>query len=338
MYLPGVHRHHRGCGTDSGGGKGKRDAGGNSFAIKKLIDSGEYPGQRILPSGAFMSQTSGHADFRINNDLPANPGDPLTYWEKHMVAMVADGVPEVHKRTREILRYGATQIKICTGGGVTSLYDPLDVFEYSMDEIKAVVEDAENWNTYVMSHVMNDEGVRKSVEAGIKSIEHGYFASEETLKLMKEKGVWLSTQPFLIDDLSLPDPRQQEKFKQVVDAVDVLYTKASNIGVRIAFGTDMFFDAEGTEKQGAILARLGKWFSPYEALKIATSENAALLEMSGPRHSYQEGPLGVVKEGAYADLILVDGNPLEDLNLVAEPHKNFVVIMKDGKIYKDTLK
>ena len=140
-----------------------RDPGGNSFAIKKLIDSGEFPGHRILPSGPFMSQTGGHADFRDNNDLPVNPTDPLTYWEKHYVAMVADGVPEVTKRSREILRHGATQIKITTGGGVSSLYDPLDVFEYTMDEIREIVEVAENWNTYVLSHVMNDKGVLKSV-------------------------------------------------------------------------------------------------------------------------------------------------------------------------------
>jgi hypothetical protein len=171
-----------------------RDPGGNSFAIKKLIDSGEFPGHRILPSGPFMSQTGGHADFRDNNDLPVNPTDPLTYWEKYYVVMVADGVPEVAKRSREILRHGAMQIKKTSGGGVSSLYDPLDVFEYTMDEIRAVVEVAENWNTYVLSHVMNDKGVRKSVEAGVKSIEHGFFASEETLKLMKEKGAWLSPQ------------------------------------------------------------------------------------------------------------------------------------------------
>ena len=314
-----------------------RDPGGNSFAIKKLIDSGEFPGHRILPSGPFMSQTGGHADFRDNNDLPVNPTDPLTYWEKHYVAMVADGVPEVTKRSREILRHGATQIKITTGGGVSSLYDPLDVFEYTMDELRAIVEVAENWNTYVLSHVMNDKGVRKSVEAGVKSIEHGFFASEETLKLMKEKGAWLSPQPLLFEDFNFTDPIQLKKLKQATDSVDGLYPKAKKIGVNIGFGTDQLFDPAAAANQGALLARLGKWFTPYEVLKIATSENARLLELAGPRHPYQEGPLGVVKEGAYADLLLVDGNPLEDLDLVANPDENFAIIMKDGKIYKNML-
>ncbi len=133
------------------------------------------------------------------------------------------------------------------------------------------------------------------------------------------------------------NPVSAAKYKQVVDAVDQLYPKAKKIGVNLAFGTDQLMDASKAKQQSEYLVRLGEWFSPYEVLKIATSENARLLEMSGPRHPYQDGPLGVVKEGAYADLVIVDGNPLEDLDLVADPEKNFVVIMKDGKIYKNTL-
>ncbi len=313
-----------------------RDPGGNPFAIKKLIDSGEYPGHRILPSGPFMSPTAGHAD---HYGLLETPRDKSTtnYWERNMMSMTSDGVDEVRLRTRDILKYGATQIKICTGGGVSSLYDPLDVFEYSMDEIKAIVEEAANYNTYVHSHVMNDKGVRKTVEAGVMCIEHGFFASKETLELMKEKGVWLSPQPMAIEDMEWADPISAAKYKEVVDAVNRLYPLAKKVGVNLAFGTDQLLDASKAHQQSDYLVRLGKWFSPYEVLKIATSENARLLEMSGPRHPYQEGRLGVVKEGAYADLIIVDGNPMENLDLVGDPDKNFVVIMKDGKIYKNTL-
>ena len=173
-----------------------RDVGGNPFAIKKLIDSGEYPGHRILPSGPFMSPTAGHADFYGRLDSPRDKSH-MSYWERNMMAMTSDGVPEVQLRTRDILRYGATQIKITTGGGVSSVFDPLDVSEYSVDEIKAVVEEATNYNTYVISHVMTDRGIRTAVEAGVMCIEHGFFASEETLELMKEKGAWLSPQPML---------------------------------------------------------------------------------------------------------------------------------------------
>ncbi|WP_281615309.1 amidohydrolase family protein [Flammeovirga sp. SubArs3] len=314
-----------------------RDPGGNPFAVKKLIDSGEYPGHRILPSGPFMSQTTGHADHYCVLDEPRkSPGD-MSYWERNMMAITADGVPEVRKVTREILKYGATQIKICTGGGVSSEYDPLEVMEYSMDEIKAVVEEAENYGTYVQSHVMIDKGIIAAVNAGVKSIEHGFFASDATLELMKEKGVWLSPQPFLEGDNSFADPNSQKKWLDVVAAVDNVYQKASKIGVKVSFGTDILFDGESAKNQGALLARLGNWYSPYEALRIATSGNAELLEMAGSRHPYQEGPLGVVQEGAYADMIIVDGNPLENLDLVADPENNFLMIMKDGVIYKNTM-
>ena len=313
-----------------------RDPGGNPFAIKKLIDSGEYPGHRILPSGPFMSPTSGHADYYGRTEVPRDKSY-TNYWERNWMAMTSDGVDEVRLRTRDILKMGATQIKITTGGGVASEFDPLDVTEYSTEEIKAVVEEAKNYNTYVTSHVYTDEGVRKSIEAGVKCIEHGFFVSEETLKLMKEKGAWLSLQPVFVDDMTWDNPLSQSKFEGIVKAIDKVFPLAKKVGVNIAVGKDHLFGPETALQQNEYVTRLGKWFTPYEALKIYTSENARLLEMAGPRHPYQEGPLGVVKEGAYADLIIVDGNPLENLELVADPEKNFKVIMKDGKIYKNTL-
>ena len=315
-----------------------RDAGGNPFSIKRLIDNGEYPGPRILPSGPPIAQTSGHIDFRDKNATPSNPGDPLDYWRRNMLLAVADGQDEMIKMTREILRAGATQIKLATGGGVSSTYDPLDVSEYTYGEIKAAVEVAETWNTYVLAHVMTDRAVRTSLEAGVMSIEHGFFASEETLDLMKEKGAWICPQPFLKSDLTFDNEASQEKFNRVCEAVDQVYKNARKKGVNIAFGSDLLFDPEAAAMQGALLARLQNWFSPYEVLKIATSENGKLLALAGPRNTYQEGPLGVIEAGAYADLIIVDGNPLDDLDLVAEPDKNFVLIMKDGKIYKNSLK
>ncbi|MDV5168564.1 amidohydrolase family protein [Photobacterium rosenbergii] len=315
-----------------------RDPGGNPFSIKKLIDSGEYPGHRILPSGPFMSQTSGHADFHnVYVENPRNNDSELSYWEKNMMAMVADGVPEVRKRTREILKYGASQIKITTGGGVSSQYDPLDVSEYSVDEIKAVVEEAKNYNTYVIAHVMTDKGIRTSVEAGVMSIEHGFFASDDTLKLMKEKGAWLSPQAMFEEDMQWASPISAKKYKQVTDAVNTLYKRAKEIGVNVAFGTDQLLDATKAKQQSTLLVRMGTWFTNYEVLKMATSDNARLLELSGERHPYQEGPLGRIVEGAYADLLIIDGNPMENLELMGDPEVNFKLIMKDGVVYKNTL-
>lgn len=154
---------------------------------------------------------------------------------------------------------------------------------------------------------------------------------------MKEKGAWLSPQPMLEEDMVWDNPISAAKYKQVTDAVANLYPLAKKVGVNLAFGTDQLLDASKAHQQSDYLVRLGQWFTPFEALKIATSENARLLELSGPRHPYQEGPLGVIEEGAYADLIVVNGNPLENLDLVGDPQKNFAVIMKDGTTYKNTL-
>ncbi len=314
-----------------------RDAGGNPFSIKKLIDNGEYPGPRILPSGPPIAQTSGHYDFRDKNATPTSPGDPLDYWRRNMLLCVADGVPEMTKRTREILRAGATQLKLATGGGVSSTYDPLDVTEYTYEETKRAVDIAKTWNTYVIAHVMTDDAIRVSLEAGVLSIDHGFFASDETLDLMKQKGAWIVPQPFLKSDLTFDNPASQEKFNRVCEAVDNVYKKAKKKGVNIGFGSDLLFDPDAAAMQGALLARLKQWFTPYEVMKIATSENGKVMALSGPRNTYQAGKLGVIEQGAYADMIIVDGNPLENLDLVADPEKNFLVIMKDGKIYKNSL-
>lgn len=316
-----------------------RDVGGNPFATKRMIDAGELVGPRIFPSGPPMSQTSGHFDYRAAQATPTNPGDALEYWNRNFILLIADGVPEVIKRSREVLRMGASQLKIAGGGGVSSVYDPLDVQEYTFDEMRAFVEVAETWNTYVAAHIFTDKAVQTAVRAGIKTIEHGFLMSKETLQLMKDNDVWLSIQPLLNDEdaLKFDDPFSTEKWIQVTDGTDTIYTKAKEIGVKIAFGTDMLFDPATAEKQGAFLAKLQRWFTPYEVMKMATSTNAELLYLSGPRNPYQEGPLGVIAEGAYADLILVDGNPLEDIDLVAEPHENFDLIMKGGEVFKDAL-
>ena len=318
-----------------------RDIGGNPFAVKKYADSGLFPGPRMYISGPPMSQTSGHFDFRGKNDVPSNPADPLPYWERVGLVAVADGVPEVTKRAREILRMGATQLKIAGGGGVTSVYDPLDVQEYTLEEMKAVVDVAKTWNTYVAAHIFTDAAIQTAIEAGIKTIEHGNLIKEEkTLQMMKDNDVWLSAQPILNDEdaLKFDNPGSTQKFIDVTDGTERTYTLAKEMGVKIAFGTDCLFDPASAARQGKMLAKMKRWFTPYEALKMATSTNAELLALCGPRNPYTDGPLGVIEEGAYADLILVDGNPLEDLDLVADAETNFSVIMKDGKIYKNTLR
>ena len=318
-----------------------RDVGGNSFGVKRAIDEGLAEGPRIYPSGPYIGQTSGHGDFRGPNDVPENMATPLDYQQRVGNTLIADGVPEVIKRTREALRMGASQIKAMGGGGVSSLYDPLDVTEYTFEEAKAVVDVAKTWNTYVAVHINTKAAMKMWIEAGAMSMEHGFFMDDETAKLMAEKGVWWSMQPMDAegeDAFVFESPISTAKYKTLVVQLDKAIAAAKKYNVKTAFGTDMLFDAELAAKQGKFLAKLKKWYTPYEALKMATSDNAELLALSGPRNPYQAGPVGVVKKGAYADLILVDGNPLENLDLVADPGKNFAVIMKDGKIYNKTIK
>jgi imidazolonepropionase-like amidohydrolase len=317
-----------------------RDIGGNVFALARLTDAGVYTGPRIFPSGPAISQTSGHTDFRPSTAIPADTTMPLVYMERIGHVMVADGVPDVLKRTREALRMGATQIKINSGGGVSSSFDPLDVKQFTMEETRAAVDAASDWNTYVATHTFTDAATQRALEAGVMSIEHGHLLSEETLKIIKEKGAFLSMQPILDDEDAIPFPEgsfSRLKYIQVTQGTDHVYKLAKKIGVKTVFGTDTLFDPELATKQGKQLAKLSRWYTPVEVLRQATSHAGELLALSGPRSPYLEGPLGVIKEGAYADLILVDGNPLENINLVADPEKYFNLIMKDGVIYKNTL-
>ncbi|WP_238946937.1 metal-dependent hydrolase family protein [Seongchinamella unica] len=315
-----------------------RDIGGNSFSIKKLIDAGVIDGPRMLVAGPPISQTGGHYDYRLPHEVPAE--NSLDYWGRTGFFVIADGVPAVQQRAREVFRMGASQIKIAAGGGVASIFDPLDVRQYSLEEMKAFVDVAESYNSYVAAHVFTDKAVQLAVEAGIKSIEHGMLIGRDTLKMMKKNDVWLSTQALVDDEdrMVFPTESSTKKWLEATAGTERVYKLAKEIGVKIAFGTDAIMDPGMAAKQGKYLSKLGRWFTPYEALKMATSDNAELMELAGPRHPYQEGPLGVIKKGAYADLIIVDGNPLENLDLVADPDKNFVLIMKDGKVYKNTLK
>jgi len=318
-----------------------RDAGGAAIPIAKAVDSGLIEGPRMYPSGPVIGQTSGHGDWRNPLNIPTEKDEPLDYLQRSGQTLIADGVPEVMKRTREVLRMGASQVKAMGGGGVNSLYDPIDVTQYTFEEAKAVCDVAATWNTYVMIHANTDAAIQQWIKAGAKTVEHGFFIEKETAKLMAKNGVWWSMQAMEAtgeDAFVFDNPASNAKFKEVVAGIDKVVALAKQYKVQIAWGTDLQFDPTLLPKQGKFLTKLSKWFTPYETLKIATHDNARMLKMSGPRDPYKQGDLGVVKEGAYADLILVDGNPLENLDLVADPDKNFVVIMKDGKIYKNTIK
>jgi imidazolonepropionase-like amidohydrolase len=315
-----------------------RDLGGPVFGLKRGIDTGLVPGPRIWPSGAFISQTGGHGDFRLPNDLPARPGD-FTFSERVGAAAIADSADLVRLRAREQLALGASQIKLMAGGGVASSYDPLDVTQYTVEELRAAVEAAENWGTYVTVHAYTPRAVRQAMEAGVKCIDHGQLLDEATAKLMAEKGIWWSLQPFT-DDRPSPFPEgsaNRAKQLEMYGGTDMAYALAKKFKIKTAWGTDILFNAENAAHQGEQLTKMVRWFTPAEALKMATADNAELLALSGLRSPYP-GRLGVVAEGALADLLLVDGDPIANIKLIETPEKNFVVIMKDGKIYKNVLK
>ena len=315
-----------------------RDVGGPSFGLKQAIDQGVLAGPRIFPSGAIITITGGHGDFRPFTDLPRTLGGPLTRQETTGASMVADSPDEVRVRVREQLMQGASQIKLTAGGGVASPHSPLDASTFTEPELRAAVEAAENWGTYVTVHAYTPAAIKRSIAAGVKCIEHGQLMDESTAKLMAERGIWLSIQPFP-DELADAFPRgseQWQKAQEVFAGTNTAYTLAKKYKLKTAWGTDILFSPGLARQQGALLAKLTKWYTPAEALVMATGTNAQLLAMSGKRSPYP-GKLGVVEEGALADLLLVDGNPIADIKLVADPAKNFVVIMKDGKIYKNTL-
>ncbi|MGY4571087.1 amidohydrolase family protein [Bradyrhizobium pachyrhizi] len=314
-----------------------RDMGGPAFSLKRAIDEGLVAGPRIYPSGAMITITGGHGDFRQLSDLPRTIGGMLSRMERIGGAMVADSPDEVRVRVREQLMQGATQVKLTAGGGVASPFSPLDVSTFTEPELRAAVDAAENWGTYVAVHAYTPVAIQRSIAAGVKCIEHGHLMDDASARLMAEKGIWLSTQPFLdLSGASALGPAEQDKMRQVVAGTDRVYGFAKKYKLKTAFGTDVLFSKALADRQGAMLAALTRWYTPAEALIMATSTNAELLALSGLRNPYS-GKLGVVEEGALADLLLVEGNPIDNIKLIEDPAKNFLVIMKDGKVYKNLL-
>jgi len=314
-----------------------RDPGGDSFGLKKAVDEGLVPGPRIVPAGPVIGQTNGHGDDRLPyTGHPRFDRVGLTPDRRLNWSYMADGPAEVLAATREVLRQGASFIKIMAGGGVGSWLDPIDSKQYTFEEVRAAVQAASDWNTYVGAHAYNTEAVRRCIDAGVKVIEHGQMIDEETMKYAIDHDIWFTSQ-YIVFTIEIPgfNETQKAKQKQVLKDTEHFFEMTKKYNAKLTFGTDLVVGADTSLQTKELVVR-SKWFTPFEILVQGTSRAGELVRLSGLRNPYP-GKLGVIEEGAYADLLLVDGNPLKNIDLIGDPAKNFVLIVKDGKVYKNEL-
>jgi imidazolonepropionase-like amidohydrolase len=317
-----------------------RDLGGPVFGLRKAVDDGTVEGPRIFPSGAIISQTSGHGDFREPTDLHPFLDGGSTNLQRLGFYRIADGPAQVQAAVRENLRNGATQVKLMGSGGVGSEFDPIDSVQFRPEEIRAATDALADWGTYAGAHLHNDPAITRALENGVRSIDHASQMTDDTMRLLKEKGAYMNPQwgwnVYVMQAGFLTDA-QRDKAAIVMENIDENVRLIKKHDIEVTFNVDAFgpyalwsglYAAEITERQ--------KYFSNYEIMRQLTSVTAGLLEMSGKRNPYS-GKLGVIVEGALADLILVDGNPMDDVSILADPANNIRLIMKDGKIYKNTL-
>lgn len=319
-----------------------RDIGGNSISLSRAVRSGYLTGPRIYSAGPVISQTGGHGDWGGYNDGP----NDIDYQELVQNTFVVDGVPECIKATRWNFRNGASFIKIMGGGGVASVYDPLNAIQLSPEEMKAIVGVANDIGSYVAIHAYHDESYNRALDAGVRSFEHGFLITEETVKRMAAtEDICWSWQPFGSYTLfagGFPDWFTEDmrvKGAAVNEGSVIVPALMKKHNVLTVLGSDMF----GEEVRFALTNIMSAkevpntGYTDLDIMKMATSNAGQVLTWSGPgRDYYKEAKLGVLEEGAWADLLIIEGNPVEDVNVFAET-ENVLVIMKDGDIFKNTL-
>ena len=307
-----------------------RDAGGADWGLAQAIERGLIEGPRLFFSGRVLSQTGGHGDFTPREDAPR-----LCACQIHSTGFshVADGVPAVRKAAREELRRGATQVKIMASGGVASPSDPIWNLQYSAEEMRAIVEEAEGWRTYAMAHAYTPEAIRRAVDAGVRTIEHGNLIDRATADHMRARGAILVptlVTYFAIDELgrALGFPEvSQRKVRDVLEAGLASLEIAREAGLALGFGTDLL--GETHDQQSREFQLRGQVLSSADVIRSATVVNAGILNRAGE--------LGVIAAGACADLLVVDGDPLANLALLAEPEKSLLAIVKGGRFVVDRL-
>jgi imidazolonepropionase-like amidohydrolase len=316
-----------------------RDTGGPSVELGMAIDKGYVDGPRVYSSGAAISCTSGHGDFggRAPGQGQMFPGSTANWASTVGFMTIADGSDDVRQATRWSIAQGAAQIKIMAGGGVASLKDPLESVGYSESEMRAAVEAAADYDTYVCAHAYNDESVQRCIRAGVKDIVHGHLLSEETIKMMADNDVWLGSlsSPKGLMDVPWFTEENRRKGREILSGYENVMTLAKKHGVKMGFGTDAAAGMVDTILYE--VEQRTRFFTPLEILKQATSTNAELLRSCNSRDPYKAAPLGVIAEGAWADLLIYNADPLADAMVLTKPTEHLKVIVKGGKVYKNEL-
>ena len=305
-----------------------RDAGGMDPHWARLVEQGVVDGPRILPSGSVLSQTGGHGDLRHAHHH-AHPRGSIPGLSA--TPEVVDGPDEVRRATREQLRKGATQVKVFGSGGVLSPTDPFDSLQFSHEELRAAVEAAADWHTYVLAHCHTSDAIRRAIAAGVRSIEHASILDEDAARRIVDAGAFaVVTLAVKYDLLENPEragltPSQLSKLQAVESEVGRSIEIMGETGVRVGSGSDIVGPLQ--DRRGRELANKARFMGAADAIATATTGNAQLF--------YMEDRIGTVEVGKEADVILVEGQPLDEIGALADPDR-IVAVIKGGRVYKDT--
>jgi imidazolonepropionase-like amidohydrolase len=315
-----------------------RDVGGNSLGLSRSLVEGRINGPRLYSSGGAISSISGHNDLGLQTENPKND-----VFGRRGDTNVVTGPIEVREAVRRILRAGGAQIKIMPGGGVASQFDPLEATTLMEDELRAAVEAAADFGTYVCAHAYNDESINRFLDAGGRCIEHGFLAEEKTIKRMKKLDAVMSLQAYAAYEVfKNPEtiegftPENVRKGRQVNDGADRMMRWIAEYEVDAFGGSDLWPESQLSLVPQDLVVRK-RWFTDVEILRQNTSNAGRWLAKSGTKNPYREGPLGVIEVGAYADMILVEGNPLEDVAVLADYENTIKVVIKDGEVFQNNL-
>lgn len=313
-----------------------RDTCGNTHGLRNAINKGVIPGPRIYSSGACISATSGHGDFGSYTKVPNTHNLDVLGSLK-----VADGPDEVVKAMREEFRKGASFIKLMIGGGLASPFDPLDTTTYQLEEIKAAVKEAEGWGTYITAHIYTNQGIMMGLDAGMKTFEHTHLASREVYERFKEEGIVISAQVHAIGQLigyaGFTTPVQKAKAAFLAKNGVATFDYIKELDLPVGFGADFWGEIPSQRINSEAIAGRKEFFENDMILEQLFQNNVVLLEMTGERNPYRDGPLGVIKPGAYADILLVDGDPTEDVAVFSDWENGIDLVMKDGVIHRNEL-